>query len=176
MAVIASLDGEREPHAEGIEHVARPWAEREQTLAGVERPRRGLDAPVPVGAVERARVAGERDPAERRKARGVGASKLQGVAHARRAGPVHGAIENPGECRLECKRPVAVECHGGDAKISRKLELSRLRREGGVSAVELEPAAAVQVTLGAGFGGKCFVLGDGAREQRPHRFCRFDQP
>ena len=100
MAVIAALDSEREPHAERIEHVARPGAEREQSVAGVERPYRGLDTPMPVGAAKRARVARERDPAERGKARGIGARKLQGVAHAHRAGPVHGAAENPGERRL----------------------------------------------------------------------------
>ena len=89
---------------------------------------------------------------------------------------MHGAAENPGERRLECKRPVAVECHGGDAKIRRKLELSRLRSEGGVGAVKLEPAAAAEVALGAGLGSKRFMLGNGTREQRPHRFCCFDQP
>ena len=81
------------------------------------------------------------DPAERSKARGVGACHRQRIAHAHRAGPVHGVAEHPGERRLERKRPVAVERDVGDAKTRRKLELDRLRREGGVGAIELEPAA-----------------------------------
>ena len=68
--------------------------ERDDNIAGVDRPDVGLDPPVCVGAVQRARVAGQHHAAERGKARGIGARHRQRIGDARRAGPVHGVAEN----------------------------------------------------------------------------------
>ena len=51
---------------------------------------------------------------------------------------------------------------------------ARLRRERAVGAIKLEPAAAAEVTLRAGLGRERLVLGDRARQQRPHHFCGLD--
>ena len=45
-----------------------------------------------------------------------------------------------------------------------------------VGAIELEPAAAAEIAPGAGLAGKRLVLGDRAREQRPHQPRSLDQP
>ena len=77
MAMVAALDRERQLDAERREHVRRPRPERDHDVAGVERPGGGIDAPMRSGAVQRARVAGKRNPAERGEARRVGARQRQ---------------------------------------------------------------------------------------------------
>ena len=97
-------------------------------VAGIERPGRGIDAPMRFGAMQRARVARERKPAERGKARRIGARQRQRIGHAHRAGPVHGMAKHRLERRLERARGVAIERHIGDAEARREFELARLRR------------------------------------------------
>jgi len=90
MAVVAALDRERQADAERLDHVRQPRPERDHDVAGVERPGSRIDAPMRMDAVQRARIAGEREPAERGKARGIGARDGERVRYAHRAGPMHG--------------------------------------------------------------------------------------
>ena len=129
-----------------------------------------------VGAMQRARVAGERKPAERGKARRIGARQRQRIADAHRAGPMHGVAEHRLERRLERARRVAVERHIGDAEARGELELARLRRKRLVAAVEFQPAGMAQIFLGAGFRAQRLVLGDRAGHQRPDDLRGLDQP
>ena len=117
----------------------------------------------------------ERNPADRGKARGVSSRQRQRIGHAHRAGPMHGAAENRRQRRLERPRRIATERDIGDAEFLREFEFARLRRESGLGAVELEPAAADEIARGAGLGHQRLVLGDRARKQRPHELRGLDQ-
>src|SRR5208282_5306830 len=55
------------------------------------------------------------------------------------------------------------------------VELRRQRRNSPVGTVELEPAAAAEIRLGAGPGGERLMLGNRAAKQRPHQLRRLDQ-
>src|SRR5207247_10053703 len=65
VAVIAALDGERQPDAERLEHIGREWAERYHPVFGIEPPLGRLEAPVRVDAAQRARVTTHHHPPER---------------------------------------------------------------------------------------------------------------
>ena len=88
--------------------------------------------------MQRARVAGQRNAAERGKARGIGARQRQRIADAHRAGPMHGMTEHR---RLSdgssASAAVAVEHDIGDAEARGQFELGRLRGERAVGAVKL---------------------------------------
>ena len=124
MAVIAALDRERQFYAERIEHVRQPRPERDDDLAGIERAGRRIDAPMRIDAMQRARIAGKRQAAERRKARGIGARQRQRIAHAHRAGPMHGVTEHRRKRWFERARRVAIERDIGDAERCGKIELA----------------------------------------------------
>src|SRR5215471_322015 len=51
VAVIASLDTEREPDAEGPEHIGCEWSQRNHCFLRVHWALRGIDAPLRVSAV-----------------------------------------------------------------------------------------------------------------------------
>src|SRR4029450_4581425 len=57
VAVIAALDGERQPDAERLEHIGREWSERYDRVLGIERALGRFEAPVCVGATPRPRGA-----------------------------------------------------------------------------------------------------------------------
>ena len=115
-------------------------------------------------------------PPKRGEARGVGARQRQRIVDAHSAGPMDGVTKLAVQRRFERHCAVAVEWHVGDAEARGQFELWRLRGERAVGAIKLEPAAAAEVTLGAGLGRERLVLGDRARQQRPHHFCGLDQP
>ena len=62
MTVIAALDRKRQRYAERTEQVRRPRPERDHDIAGIDRAGRRIDAPVRLGAMQRARIAGEDKP------------------------------------------------------------------------------------------------------------------
>ena len=103
----------------------RPRTERDHHVAGIDRPGSGFDAPIRIGAMQRAGVARQRKAAERGKARGIGARQRQRIADAHRAGPMHRVPEHSRQRRLERKRAVAIERHVGDAEARGKVELRR---------------------------------------------------
>ena len=175
MPVIAALDGERQPDVQRIEQIRRPWAERNHDIARIERAARHVDPPMRLGAMQRPRVALQRNPAERGEARRVGAGERQRIAHAHRAGPMHSVFEYGRERRFERARGVAVERHVGNAELRRHVAFARLRGERFVAAVELEPAVAADVRLGAGFVDQRLVLGDRAHKKRPHQLGGLDE-
>ena len=57
MAVIAALDGKWETDANRLQHIERPRTQRDDDIAGVNRPGIRLDAPVGIGPMQRLRVA-----------------------------------------------------------------------------------------------------------------------
>ncbi len=77
VTVIAALDRHRQFEAERLEQIRRPGPERDHHLRRIERAFVGLHPPEAAGAMQRARVAIERDAAERGKARGIGARHRQ---------------------------------------------------------------------------------------------------
>ena len=88
VAVIAALDRKRQTNAERPQHIRRPGPERDDRLAGIDRPLASFDPPGSVGAVERPRVPFHHDAAERGKSRRVGAGDGERVRHAGDVGPV----------------------------------------------------------------------------------------
>ena len=52
MEMVAALDAERQPDAEGPKHFGGEWPERHHRLRGVEGPLRGLHPPAPVSAMQ----------------------------------------------------------------------------------------------------------------------------
>jgi hypothetical protein len=92
-----------------------------------------------IGAVQAARVAGERKAAEGCESRGVSPRQRQRIADAHRTGPMHGVAEHRLERRLERSRRIAIERHIGDAEARREFELARLRRKRLVAAVKFQP-------------------------------------
>jgi hypothetical protein len=59
MAVIATLDGERQIDAERAKYVGRPRPERHNGRVGVDRPLHSLDPPLPVRTVQAPGIARE---------------------------------------------------------------------------------------------------------------------
>ena len=125
--------------------------------------------------MQRAGVAGKRQAAQRLKAGGVGAGHRQRIVHAHRAGPVHGVAEHRVQRRLERNRLAAGKRHVGDAEAGGKIELRLLRVEQPPRAIDLEPAPPAEMTLGTRLGGERLMLGNGARQQRPHDLSGFDE-
>ena len=175
MAMIAALDRERQFDAERIEHVRQPRPECDHGLAGIERTGGRIDAPLRTDAMQRASVAGERQAAERRKARGIGPRQRQRIAHADRAGPMHGVTEHGRKRWFERTRRVAIERDIGDAERCGKIKLALEPGKGSIATIEFQPTGAAQIFGGAGFQAQRFVLGDRARKQGPHRLRGFGQ-
>ena len=176
MAVIAAFDRERQLYAERIEHVRQPRSERDHDLAGIERAGCRVDAPLRTDAMQRTRIAGERQAAERRKARGIGPRQRQRIAHAHRPGPMHGVTEHRRKRWFERTRRVAIERDIGDAEGCGKIELALEPGKRGLGTIEFQPAGAAQIFGRAGLQAQRLMLGDRAREQGPHRLCGLDQP
>ena len=175
MAVIAALDRERQFYAERVEHIRQPRAERDDDLVGIERAGRRLDAPMRMHAMQRSRVPGERQPAERGKARRIGARHRERIAQAHRTGPVHRVTEYRLKRGFERPRRLALERDIGDAEFGGKIELARNAGKPLVGAIELQPAGAAQIFGRAGLQAQRLMLGNRAREQRPHRLRGFGQ-
>ncbi len=126
--------------------------------------------------MQRARVTAQHHPAERGKACGVGLRQRQRIVDADGTGPMHGVPEDAVERRLECQRLVAVEQNVGDAEARGNVEFRRQHGKCRLAPIELEPAAATEVTLGAGFRRERFVFADCARHQRTHQLRGLKQP
>ena len=129
MPVIAALDRERQFDAERRKHVGRPRAERDHHIARIDRPGRGLDAPIRVARCSVRASPVKREAAERGEARGIGARQRQRIVDTHRAAPMNGMAEFAAQRRFERQRAVAVERYVGDAKARRQFEFRRLRGE-----------------------------------------------
>ncbi len=89
---------------------------------------------------------------------------------------MHRAAKDRSERWLKRQGGIGVERHIGDSPLPRECEFAGLACERGVGAVELEPAVALEIALGASLGAQCRMLFDRARKQRPHESRGFDQP
>src|SRR5690349_24065313 len=89
---------------------------------------------------------------------------------------MHGVAEHRRQRRFERARSVKIERHIGDAEILGQSELSLLRRESVLAPIELEPAGAAEISLGAGFGAERLVLGDRTRHEWTHEPSRLNKP
>ena len=110
MPVIAALDRERQPDAERIEQVGRPRSERHHRRLGVDRPLRGVDPPAAGRRGAAARIALQRDAAERLKRGDIGLRDRERIGHARgMLGQIHGVTKHRRERWLERARRLGVE-------------------------------------------------------------------
>ena len=74
------------------------------------------------------------------------------------------------ECRFRGKEAI------GDPEFVSQRQFALERSKTALAAIELEPASFAQITGGSGLGEKRLVFGKRAREHRPHRVHRLDQP
>ena len=125
--------------------------------------------------MQRARVAGKRHAAQRRKARGIGARDAERIAHARRLRPEHRMREHRIERRLQRLRARGVERLQRQAELRRQIEFRLQRREAALAAINFQPAGLAQVMRGARFRHQRLVLGHRARKQRADQPRGFQQ-
>ena len=126
--------------------------------------------------MQRARIAGERDAAERGEARRVGARQRERIGDAGRALHVERVAKHRIERRLERARRLGIEHPDRNAELLGERALARGRREARVAAVELEPAGLAHEVRGAGLRHQLLVLGDRAAKQRTHRAGGLGEP
>ena len=151
MAVIAALDAERHLDAERLQHVRRPRPERDHGILGIDRALVGIDAPLAVGAMQRARIALDEHAAERGKARRIGARHHQRIGERGDVRPHQRVAEHRREARLERERALGVERLRRDADLRAEFELRLHRLERRIAAVERHPAGLAQIFHRAGF-------------------------
>ena len=169
MAVIATLDTERQRDAERAQHIGSKRSERHHRVIGVERPLGRVEAPVRVGAVQRARVASHHQPAEGTEMARICLRHGQGIGNARGPWPVHGATKYRRKAGLELARSIHIERTMGHAELLRERKLAFERLECALGTVKLEPAFLAQVTRSSGLRQQHLVLGERAREQRAYQ-------
>src|SRR5262249_57632038 len=126
----------------------RPRPGGEERAARLDRALRRVEAPARAVAVERARIARQRDPAERREALRIGAGERERIGNAGGALHVERMAKHRIERRLERARRVGIEHADRNAELRRDLALARGGAEAPVVAIELEPAGLAHETGG----------------------------
>ncbi len=126
----------------------------------------GVDAPVPVGAVQRARIAIDEHAAERREARRIGARHHQRIGERGDVRPHQRMAEHRQKARLKRERAFGIERLRRDADLRAELELRLHRLERRIAAIERDPAGLAQVFHRAQLFEQLLVLGDRGGHQR----------
>ena len=149
MPVIAALDHQRQFQPKRLEQIVRPWSERDHDLGRIDPALVGFHPPAISRPVQRARVAGERHAAERRKARGISARDAERIAHARGLRPEHRMREHRLERRLQRLRARGVQRLQRKAELCGKVDFPLERREAALAAIDFQPAGLAQEMRGA---------------------------
>jgi hypothetical protein len=107
------LTRERQLDAQRHEQVWRPRPQRDHGNLGIDRPFRGVDAPVARRLMQTQRIALHRGTAERLEPRCIGLGHRERIGDVCRQLPEHGAAERRRERRLEgARRPPAPRASG----------------------------------------------------------------
>ncbi len=129
MPVIAALERHRQPDAHRLQQIRRPRPQRHHDVRRIQPAFLGLDPPAAAGAVQRARIAGQRDAAELGEARRIGPRHRQRIADAGGLRPEHAVAEHRPQRRLQRLHASGIERLERQVEFPRQIEFALQRGE-----------------------------------------------